>query len=46
MNDKYWQELMEKLDVMSDEEFAVLVDECDKQPDLFAIEQKEGADGD
>ena len=41
MNDSGWQELFDKLNNMSEEEFEKLIDELDKLPEPFCIEDKE-----
>ena len=35
------KKILDKLDAMSDEEFLELLEECDKMPEVFAIEQEE-----
>ena len=41
MNDAGWQELFDKLNNMSEEEFESLVEEIDKMPEPFCIDIEE-----
>jgi 23S rRNA pseudoU1915 N3-methylase RlmH len=43
-NKEYWDNLDKKINDMSDEEFIALLDELEKQPDVFAIGGSDGED--